>query len=1560
MTIAGENTGFCDPCEEFRSIVAQAPPRALERLAQFALGSLLSAPFRHARSGDQRGGDGGVSATSGRSLVFEARRYGPDSRLDERAILGEIVQAAAGRPDLEAWILVTTREVPQQLQDVMDHTALGLGIGAISIDWLQCPLPKLAVLAATCPDHFGAEFGQEHTALLEQIAELPGYAPTLASIERECQSWLIGYYAVRDASHRRLRDIWSSRQRAQAKFHQNVAGGEEAAQHVRRSHSFDRLNDWFDGSEGGEIAALLGRDGVGKTWAALDWLQSRLDRLPIVVLAPSSALGSAHPEEGNPTNVIARYLHEVSGVRDVSYWEERVARLLSRPVEEGSVFFLFFDGLNQQPSRDWTGPLEQLEDAPFHQRTRTLVSARTTFFEERLHGLRRLIASPCRIDIGSYDLAPGGEFDRKLALAGVTRGDLSDHLIRHAAVPRMFDLIVRLRSDLGSVADIAVHRLLWAYGASAIQDSSVGAFSEQEWRQFLLELATDYRNGIRLSTRRRIETPDRVDHAVAGSALPSRFRRDRRHIHHPGPRRRSAFRPRFCIPRLGLALVSKLEKAESGDQPTTTLDQFLDPIAGYDDRAEILRAAVSIALLRHDVELPAWLGTLCTRWLHSQNLPETHLGDVEILAPELVTPMLDVIEASTGHSHTTPRQIAIAAVASVDRTDSRVAAAIAERGCKWQSYISLEIRGGKSDRGEDSFHAQRCKRLRKRIGTAESGPVAIADREFEIVERTDDDLIVAAAQLLQGRPLAPAIEFFVRGAIHSAVVGGGIPQEPLSWLNILNSIDPHETAAALRSASQAIRSLAPQAGHHRDLNARIASLLLWRTGYSEDAEEAWRTDPKIDHYHRYETDYIPDPSRSLFRLERRHAARVLCDKNVAMFGRIDRAKDALLDPSFDVPQAFVAEVVSTSERFEFSRTATGRGRTSEDLRWERLSLALARCAPNRLADCERSRLQQFADRSADQRFGSALVAPQSMLLVGGGEGKALQALRERVSGEPDQDDRAIQTNLLIAEIQSMSPIDQVTRILNSDLEVLVLELGRACASPSAGELDHLVDSFHGDDRMLRRLATVLAEHDLDLSQRSFDAFSELLFSDDADGACGAAWWLLGSNAPERLGHVLDRINWSWSSSKPYTENIMGSKAIAASNRGSSFSDFAARLAPSQLLEALAQDVRSREEAKLAVDLLSAALFQYREDAPKSGLDIFHDHEAAATGNYNFTIGDIVEDRGDRDDILSFFERASRPEQYAERRQEIIRSYIDAVRQARRSGAQLLHAHFEPEDFDLVLDLYPEALERWLEGMDPCSAEFRRKVRLAEGFFVGLCEALLKRDPSRGIPLWRILRPSLATRFIDGTGIDRLKYSPFAAPPCPPVDAVLADLYSPEESPTDDDLWDILVAARRSGRVDWLERMVSRDELSHCPAHRRRAAFLRPLLTRPDIAGNDAWPSSEPIGGYQEIHRQSWILGQREAFAAHWLRKFAEADTPETAHAFWVLFTACSDRRIRTWLFKDYDRYAASNGPIESAKQRFFEHERNHLKSAISENEKLLAKNFTSQRISEALLPWRAR
>ncbi|MXW87341.1 MAG: hypothetical protein F4Z55_16175, partial [Boseongicola sp. SB0667_bin_21] len=336
-----ENVDPHDPCNKLQEVLLSANPEHLEALARFALTALLEVPFRKARSGDQRGGDGGVSGIGNQNLVFEARLYKQETRLDERAIRGEIVQAVERNPQLEAWLLVTTQEVPEQTQNAMDSTATEFGVAAISIDWLCQPLPKLAVLAAYCQDFVAASIGEQHRALLQEIANLPDYARTLAFIERELESWCIGYDSIRLASHERVRGVWNSRSRALAKFSQDVAGGEGDAQHVRRRDPLDRLDDWFDGTDDGSIVALVGLDGVGKTWAALDWLQSRLDQFPIVVLAPSSAIGFADPPTSGPINVIARYLREVSEIRDVSYWEQRVRRMLRRPTAEGPAFLLF-------------------------------------------------------------------------------------------------------------------------------------------------------------------------------------------------------------------------------------------------------------------------------------------------------------------------------------------------------------------------------------------------------------------------------------------------------------------------------------------------------------------------------------------------------------------------------------------------------------------------------------------------------------------------------------------------------------------------------------------------------------------------------------------------------------------------------------------------------------------------------------------------------------------------------------------------------------------------------------------------------------------------------------------------------------------------------------------------------------------------------------------------------------------------------------------------------------------------------------------------------------------
>ena len=1559
MTTAATGTDPGDPIAALRAVLLQRPPRTLERLAGALLGRLLDVSVRFARSGDQRGGDAGVSGSGGRHLVLEARRYGDTSHLDERGIRGEIAQAVERDPDLEAWLLVTTQEVPEQIDRAMVREGRKNGIGIVIIDWQCQPLPRLAALAARFPDCFEAEVATGHRRLLAAIEAMQGHARTIDAVKSELESWAIGFEAVQNATHAWLRAIWNSRRRAVARFRQDVAGGSEDAHHLRRRGLIERLDAWSNLVPSGRPSALVGPFGTGKTWAAIDWLQLRLPRLPIVVLAPASAVGPAIANRADLISFVARYLHNVMRVRDVSFWERRVPRLLERPVDEGPVFLFFFDGLNQLPSFDWLALLQLLDDDPFHQRSLLLLSARTNFVREHLRALRSLHSRPYRVEVRGYDLSPGGEFDQKLAMQGLSRDDFSDDLINLAAVPRLFNLVVPLRNRLGSASRITVHRLLSAYGASAIADSTDGAFDEDGWRRFILDLAEQHRSASRTSTVRRISelsadpglSPDRIYRRVS-SVIDSIFAE----LTGDGELELS---PQFVRYALGLALIKRMESSESADEASVLLEEFLDPIEGFDECAEILRAATTIALHRGGSPQPGWLGRICTLWVQTQHLPEEHVRELAILAPELVEPLLDAIENSDGHALSTARNIAINALADVDKGDRNVADRIAERGARWQRFISLDKGGTDRDLGEHSSHALRRKRLDARLGTSEAGKVSVAGHVFEIVNHRGEDLPVAAAQLLQGRPLAGATAFLEAGAIHSAIVGGGgIAQESQSWLNVLNTIDPQQTAEALRRASAAIASRPTEPGVHPGLNKRIASLLLWRTGYSHDAKTAWANDPKIDHRILYETDYLPNPSKSFFRLERRHAAQVLCDTELSIVRRIERAEDALLDPSFTVPRELVDAVEQLADQFDFSETCTGRSLTSRDYDWTHLSLALARCAPARLVDLERKRMRGYAFRPLEHRFGTALAAPMSMLLVGTEESEALRTLREKGENAPDQGERQIRTNLLIAEIQRLPPVEQVRRIIDAGLTAIDQYLGRACATPSMEELDALLDDSEGDPVKLTQLAGILGDHDLALSEQAFDAFFELLDPGAADTRVGAVWMLLAQSAPARLGTRLNDAHWEWSPDRSFIENITGSMGIADASPETAFREIAPRIAPGRLLHTLNQRNPSREDAELAGAILTRVLCEHDGPPPSSGLEIIHEQARTRSPRYEYTAGDLLDDDDTEGGLRSFLRAVNEPDRLAKRRLEMLQTYIDKVKEARRKGAQLFRVSFEAHDFDLILELCPHVLDRWLDGSESPSTGFARRVQLAEGFYVALCEALLRRDPARGISLWRELRHCLMTTFIGHAGIDRLIQALFAAPPCADVEAVMEELYDLGEARSDEDLINLVIAARRFGRTNWLRRMVDRDEASSCPAHQRRAVFLRPILTRPPISGDALWPTGVAPADFDSIHVSAWILGQREAFASHWLRQFAEAETSEVAHASWRLFMACADRRAYSWMRSIYESCIATDERLDAAKRRFAEHEAFNLKCAMKDNEKSWSRTFAARDHPRALWPWK--
>ena len=188
----------------------------------------------------------------------------------------------------------------------------------------------------------------------------------------------------------------------------------------------------------------MGWDGVGKTWATLDWLVDQKSNLPIILVIPSSSAPDlSGASETSVKRFLADRLYELTGVRDSQHWLRRLDNLLKRPSDEGPALIVF-DGLNQEPTIPWLDLLKVLQGETFAGRIRVLVTVRTLYYETKLTKLRGLVipASFALVDV--FDLSVGGELDQMLEFEGLTMRSDPD-LVPLAQNPRLFRLVVRFK-----------------------------------------------------------------------------------------------------------------------------------------------------------------------------------------------------------------------------------------------------------------------------------------------------------------------------------------------------------------------------------------------------------------------------------------------------------------------------------------------------------------------------------------------------------------------------------------------------------------------------------------------------------------------------------------------------------------------------------------------------------------------------------------------------------------------------------------------------------------------------------------------------------------------------------------------------------------------------------------------------------------------------------------------------------------------------------------------------------------------------------------------------------
>jgi hypothetical protein len=867
------------------------------------------------------------------------------------------------------------------------------------------------------------------------------------------------------------------------------------------------------------------------------------------------------------------------------------------------------------------------------------------------------------------------------------------------------------------------------------------------------------------------------------------------------------------------------------------------------------------------------------------------------------------------------------------------------------SIVSRDV-----DRDPNSeFEKRRAERYIAKIGVDASSPITILGVPLQLVDRDDGALQTAVPSIIEGFPLAKVLPCMEAAAVAFAVRGRSDTWDGLRWLCYLNEVDPRETADALRQLSSTVRRRGPETGVHRDLPARAAALLLWLIGQEIDEEAAASIDPGIDRVLTYERDYLLNPSRSFFPLERRHADAALSEQGVALITRIQRAKTFWPDPTFQAPKAFVDELRSVAARFDVATLNRGGGYSAEDHFFEELEPVLARCAPDLLKALVQRKLQSNSTCPAEARYWSAISAPRHFILAGDTEKVAAQSLRMSARDSDDGQEAFAASGLFMIELQELDTLSQFETVIAAGLKFISTDFREVLNTPTLQEVDELIARYRdGTSQQQHDLILLLSVNPIRFSDEAWAWLTDLARQSNHQ-LRGVLFRTLAIADSDRFGKMLIADGWSWHPMVDLWVNHYGTGVLIEAGTALPFDQLASRLAPWRLLEAARVRGADVAEVRLAAEIFGHILAAERIEEPDPGADL--SLERSETESTPFVIS--VEPRSsgqEQNDPFASLRAAMDTDARVRVHRRATETAISRVNEARTGGASLYLTDVDPDDLEPVLRHAPEMVDRWLEGYREHTNDFRRRVRLAEAAYLALCEVLLARDPSRGAELWRGLRKALITRYIGPAGVEELLHMVFRAPESRPVAALRDELVDLKNCQTDQDLFKLAVAASYNGKAAWLASIVEADRASGLVWRQKRALVLNGFVTANTLSVDGAWPSGEVRTHHAKLRHRSAYRRLVEGCAHHWWRSYLAAGNPVDGYAAWILFLESADPRAWVWMWEDV-RAQINTDAFFDRKIRHVRLNRSRLERAMAKKLETLDRTFLGHETVNGIGPW---
>jgi len=1460
------------------------------------------------KPGSQFGADAGTAGLRGRRLRAECKRYRDTTRLDPRGLAGEVMEAVAKDPLLEAWVLMATKQVTETERNLAHASGQKLGVPIVIFDWTMpaagAGICSLAALCATWPDvverYMGKPAADAARALTPQVGD------SVDNLRKDLEFWNIGFQTLRAASIKRLQRIWKESAEAREALNQDAAGGRVGVHLISRAVPLQHLSDWWlNPANLKSPAVVTGLEGVGKTWVTLDWANKHSDNLPIVIVLSASAFSNGfYLSEAGLRELLMRWLSiAVNSTLTDEYWRARVNNLLQRPATEGAAILLIVDGLNQQPHIAWSALADAVQGEALVGKVRLLVTTRRTYFEVDLRQLGCLTPKPTQVTVGPYD---DPELDELLRRHGMTRAEMHPALAKLASVPRLFPLVYRLKDNVALQSEASIPRLLFEYGRDVLQQRQQSTLTEDNWVAWLVERARQHHRKIEQTMQlaqpetysdvaksldsphlSREEVARRLSDVVDGGLFQKAA---------GGITAKLVLNQDAAILGLGLALLDTLSSLQSSsfDAMQAELEKWLEPVAAIDQVTEVLRAALAVSSATQGVDGAAIVDSLLVTWMNAQNPTASFQQDVKVFGDAFPRSMLAVVERSSRSSQEGALFFATQSLRNLSTHRTEDWQVIATRMEEWASGILLP----KPEQVADPAHPAKRhqEQLIERIGGVEPGTKVVLGAPLKLDYQHLGDAASVIPSILEGHDLTAFASVLQRAAIREAVQVDGYSRcwPGLTWLALIGGADEVQTRTCLQRLADDVVKLEPERGVHPRLRNRVAALLLRLTGDEPLEVRARDVDERFGGGWDYAKDYLANPGSSYFGLERRHLVGVLGDTSLPMVRRLDKLKPFLADPSITLP-ADLLDVVEGALKAETFKGIDEHGQsTAEGHRFEGLEQLAARFLPQAHAETARRRLQVLASRDGERKYWSAMRAPQLLLAAGTGDSDAIAGMRTRTkldSYEHHANALCLQLELLHKPVE-----EQLAVLLSAENYYYTIDLMSVVRDATATQLLQFLEANTANATKAAHVVLAVMGYQL---TGGADTLAEKLveyLTHEGEELRTIAFVALSLCTPEVCGRKLLAINWKPDVAEPLSAHH-GSHAVAMASQHFGFDEVLPMVAPWRWLDAAVARGKDSAELRVASKKLLALIKSAAAGLPELNAVV----SMRVPDSDELAPLSVSERPKPTDDGREFLRQMSQGADEINRRmQELAKEAAASIEKIRSSGYALyLHA-FSKES---VRHAYLAARGDWeelLRGSDTLESEFAERIRSAEGLYLSLCEVLLEADPSKGVVLWRALCSLMRTQVKGKAGIPELVHMVFRAPDSAEVAALRDELASFANTSTDNKLLELVIAAQVNGKDAWLEELVSADAASTHLWRRKRAIILEAFRKYPDI-GTLAWPEGEKTSSWEALKGRMTAWTNRGVFARYWWERFVAATTADEAFCAWTVFLSCADRRSYIWM-----------------------------------------------------------